>query len=142
MPFTGKSISTLLVISTISFTFLGCATTKPGPYVPASGATSKEDVYAAVLLDEGLQKWIAVDRIKTEHLEDRRLKVHANIRNMQGQAITVQAQTIYKDNDGFSIGDDTAWQTLIFSPNETKTYESVSMKTSAVRYTIRIRYGQ
>lgn len=120
----------------------GCATTKPGPYLPVSASPTLEDIANVVLLDEGLQDWIAVDRVKAEKLLDGRTKVVANIRNMQSSAITIQSQTVFKDDEGFSIGDDTAWQTIIFSPNESKTYDTTSMKTGANRYTIRIRHAQ
>lgn len=126
----------VLLLSVVS------CSTAPGPYVPTSAAPTVEDVYPAVLLDKSLRKRIAVDRVSDQRLQDNRLKVMANMRNMKGQGITVQVQTIYKDNQGFSIGDDTAWQTLIFSPNESKTYESVSMKSNASGYTIRIRHAE
>jgi uncharacterized protein YcfL len=131
------------ILALLAVVFASCATpTKDGPYIPNSQQATVEDVAPVVLYEKGLLKWIAADRTTSQYTTDGRLVVKANLRNQLGESIKVQAQTQFKDVHGFSIDDDTAWQTLIFSPNESKTYTTTSMKNTAENYTIRIRFAR
>lgn len=122
----------------VLFSFSGCATNK-GPFVPAGQDPSTEDVYPAVLLDKSLTKKVAVDRVESRILDDGRLEVLANFRNQTRKDIVIQAQTVFKDVNNYSLGEDSAWSALFLSANETETYRMVSRGKDAAKFTIRIR---
>ncbi len=127
----------ILSITILMILFAACASR--GPYVPKSEAPSIEDTYHAVLLDKSLKKRIAIDHIGCQKTLNDRLEVFANIRNRKKGDIQVQVQTIFKDMNGFSIGEDSAWHTIFLTSNETETYRIVSRSQTAKDYTIRIR---
>ncbi|MBI4028395.1 MAG: YcfL family protein [Verrucomicrobia bacterium] len=115
----------------------GCA--GEGPYVPAQRQPSPELENTAVILDESLADRIAVDSQNAEHTAQGKLKGMANVRNRTNQDLSIQVQTVFRDDNGFSIGDDTAWETVILTANETRTISATSTSKKAERYTIRVR---
>ena len=130
-----KYINGIIVFAVI----LSSCAHKEGPYVPAGASPSIEDVHAVVLLDKSLKKTIAVDHVQGYRLQDDRLEVKANIRNRIRSDLQIQVQTIFKDESGFSTGEDSAWMTLFLNDNESKTYSIVSRGRDAQKFTIRIR---
>jgi uncharacterized protein YcfL len=125
-------ISGILIIS---FFFSGCA----GPYVPKSDVPTIEDVEEVVLLDKDLRKKVAVDHKSLYKTEDGRIEAKATLRNMKKYRLHVQVQTVFKGTDGFSLAEDSAWQDIILSSYETKTYSCKSLSGKAESFTIRIR---
>jgi len=115
----------------------GCVT--EGPYVPAEQQPSTEVENTAVILDEEISRNIAVDLQNAERTSQDKLKALANIRNRTNNDLTIQVQTIFRDAVGFSINDDTAWETIVLTANETRTITATSTTRKAERYTIRIR---
>ncbi len=130
-----KTFSQLLTLLTLLC--FGCSS--EGPYVPSERRPSPEIENTAVALDEELKGLIAVDAQDAERTTQGRLKAMANMRNRTNQDLTVQVQTIFRDANGFSIDDDSAWETIVLTANETRTVGSVSTSKKADRYSIRIR---
>ena len=110
-----------------------------GPYVPVGKAPSVEDTEPVVLLDKSLKKRIAVDRTGLKTLADGRVQVVANLRNRTSSDLEIQVQTVFKDRDGVSTQEDSAWEMRFLAAHETETYELMSRGTNAEKYTIRIR---
>jgi uncharacterized protein YcfL len=131
-----KTYLSLLTLGIALFTF-GCST--EGPYVPAGQDDSTELENTSVLLDAELVKLIAVDNQQAERTSQGKLKAMANVRNRLNKDITVQTQTVFRDANGFSINDDTSWETIVLTANETRTISATSTSKKAERYTIRIR---
>src|SRR5689334_3243733 len=125
-----------LALTAALFTF-GCA--QEGPYVPPERVPSIEVENTTVLLDEELNGLVAVDLQKAERTRRGKLKALANVRNRTNQDLAIQTQTVFRDADGFSIQDDTAWETLVLTANETRTITALSTSRKADRYTIRLR---
>jgi uncharacterized protein YcfL len=115
----------------------GC--TSEGPYVPAERQPSLEVENTAVLMDQELSDIVAVDLQKAERSTKGKLKAFANVRNRTNNDITLQVQTVFRDAAGFSIDDDTAWETIILTANETRTITTTSTSSKAEKYTVRIR---
>jgi hypothetical protein len=110
----------------------------PGPYKALTQGTL-ENTDTLVLLDAQLQGMISIEGQRAAYLPDGRLKAEANIRNMVGASNTIQVQTVFKDADNMSSGDETAWQNVILSPNAMQTYSATALNTKSARYTIRVR---
>ncbi|MCS7090913.1 MAG: YcfL family protein [Verrucomicrobiota bacterium] len=121
----------------------GCQTHDRGPYLPQ---TPKTPAYEAterfVLLDPGTQRSVTCSGIQERVLPDGRLEVVAQIRNRENRRIEVQVNCVFKDINGYSIGDETPFQTLILTENATEQVRFVSMSAQARKFTIRVRQAR
>jgi len=131
-----KATPQLLLVLTL-FTF-GCSSGE-GPYEPAERQPGPELEFTTVILDEELKELIAVDDQDSERTKQGRLKTMSNVRNRTNQDLTVQVQTVFRDESGFSIGDDTSWDTIVLTANETRTISATSTSKKAERFTVRVR---
>ena len=124
-------------IAAVGFT-LGCA--HDGAYIPVTEPeAAAENYHTVVLLDEDLADLIAVEGQRARYSDDGRLQVYANFRNREDKRVTVQVQTVFKDENGFSTGDETAWETIIIPELAQTTYQNIAQNSKARRYTIRVR---
>lgn len=135
----------LLVSGLIVGVFLlgGCAA---GPYhtIPQDVQVDKERNLKVVVLDKQLDNQFASKRIviltqKTDWTEDQRLKVYCEIRNMKDDLLRLQIQTVFRDEQGFQIGDDTNWELILIAGYTTYAYTTTAFSPKAKDYTIRIR---
>lgn len=123
--------------------FGGCAV-EPGPFAPLD--TTKytlENTDRFVVLDQPAQ--ISVTCTGLQELTrpaDGRLEVVANVKNRESRRIQVQINCVFKDEQGFSTGDETPWQTLILSENSTEAVRFTAMNAQAKKYTVRVRQAR
>ena len=120
----------------------GCAT-EPGPYTPQD--TTKytvENTEKFVLLDKPTQISVTCTGLQERLLPDGRLEVVANVKNREARRIQVQIQCVFKDEQRFSTGDETAWQTLILAGNSTEAVRFPAMNAQAKTYEIRVRQAR
>ena len=119
----------------------GCAT--PGPFTPQD--TTKytvENTEKFVLLDQATQHSVTCTGLQERTLSDGRIEVVANVKNREDRRIQVQIQCVFKDEQSFSTGDDTPWQTLILSEHSTEAVRFTATSTATKRYTIRVRQAR
>ena len=102
------------------------------PGVPEAQAT-------VVLLDEPVQVSVTSVGDRGELLPDGRLRATARLKNREGRRLQVQVQGVFKDEQGFSTGDETPWQTLILTEYATEAVSFDSVNTRARTYVIRVR---
>jgi uncharacterized protein YcfL len=95
-----------------------------------------------VLTDVHVQRSITSSGIQQRVLEDGRLELVVNVRNRESRRIEVQIQCVFKDEQGFSSGDETPWQTLILTENTQEAVQFVSMNSKARKYTVRVRQAR
>lgn len=95
-----------------------------------------------VLTDVHVQRSITSSGIQQRVLEDGRLELVVNVRNRESRRIEVQIQCVFKDEQGFSSGDETPWQTLILTENTQEAVQFVSMNPKARKYTVRVRQAR
>lgn len=120
----------------------GCAT-PPGPFAPLD--TTKftlENTDKFVLLDQPVQNSVTCTGLQQMTLGDGRLEVVANVKNRESRRLEVQINCVFKDEQGFSTGDETPWQTLILSENVTEAVRFTAMNASAKKYTVRVRQAR
>ena len=132
------------VLTAVAGLFLlgGCAT-EPGPFTPQD--TTKytvENTEKFVLLDKPTQYSITCTGLQERTLPDGRLEVVANVKNRENRRLQVQIGCVFKDEQGFSTGDESPYQTLILAENSTEAVHFTAMNTLAKRYTIRARQAR
>ena len=131
----------LLVLAGLAL-LAGCAT-EPGPYAPQD--TTKytlENTEHFVLLDKPTQNSVTCTGLQELALADGRLEVVANVKNRENRRIQVQINCVFKDEQGFSNGDETPFQTLILAENSTEAVRFTAMNNAAKKYTIRVRQAR
>ena len=123
--------------------FAGCVAPPPGPFAPLD--TTKftlENTDKFVLLDQPAQYSVTCTGLQERTLGDGRLEVVANVKNRESRRIQVQVNCVFKDEQGFSTGDETPFQTLILAENSTEAVHFAAMNTLAKKYTIRVRQAR
>jgi len=138
-----RSLVSLLAGGTLLLV-VGCSSTHDsGPYLPQTPKTptyeSKEPV---VLLDPGVQYSVTCSGVQEQTLPDGRLEVVAHLRNRENRRIEVQANCVFKDQNGFTTSDETPFVMVILTENATEDVKFVSMNNLAKKYTIRVRQAR
>ena len=111
-----------------------------GPYLPGQSMTPDlENTERFVLLDIDMKRSVTCTGIHERVLQDGRIEVTAQIRNREARSLQVQANCLFKDAAGVGTGDETPFQTLIFTENATEQVKFVSANNLAKKYTIRVR---
>ena len=134
-----KILLSLAGVAALAF-LAGCST---GPYAPKD--TTKytlENTEAFVLMDKHVQRSVTSTGIQTRVNDDGRLEVVANIKNRENRRIQVQVSCVFKDEQNFSTGDETPWQTLILGESTTEAVNFKSMNNQARNFTIRVRQAR
>jgi len=122
----------------------GCSSTHDkGPYLPQTPKTpAYEGREPVVLMDPGVQYSVTCSGVQEQTLPDGRLEVIAHLRNRENRRIEVQANCVFKDQNGFTTGDETPFIMVILTENGTEDVKFVSMNNLARRYTIRVRQAR
>ncbi|MBI5380460.1 MAG: YcfL family protein [Opitutae bacterium] len=132
----------LALLAAATLLFAGCAT-EPGPFAPQD--TTKytlENTEKFVLLDKPTQVSITCTGLQERMLSDGRLEVVANVKNRENRRLQVQINCVFKDDQGFTSGDETPWTTLILSENATEAVKFTAMNAQAKKYTVRVRQAR
>ena len=95
-----------------------------------------------VLLDQPAQRSVTCTGLQERLQDDGRLEVVANVKNRENRRIQVQVNCVFKDEQGFSTGDETPFQTLILAENSTEAVRFTAMNTLARKYTVRVRQAR
>jgi uncharacterized protein YcfL len=129
----------ILAVTLMSAALVGCV--HEGAYAPKNvDRHDLENREPFVLLDKGAQRSVTVSSpIQQRLLEDGRLEVVANVRNRENRRIQVQINCVFKDELGFSTGDETPFRTLFLDENAQESVRFVSMNDKARKFTIRVR---
>lgn len=119
----------------------GCATpTGPFPVLDTTKFTL-ENTDNFVALDKAVQQAVTCTGI-SENRQNDRLEVVANVKNRESRRVEVQISCVFKDEQGFSTGDETPFQTLILTENATEAVRFTAMNANAKRYTVRVRQAR
>lgn len=132
-----------VLLAAVAAAFLAGCQSQPGPFAPKD--TTKytlEQTEKFVLMDKAVQTSVTSTGIQQQVLADGRLQVVVNVKNRENRRIQVQIGCVFKDEQGFSTGDETPWETLILGENATEAVRFVSMNPAARNYTIRVRQAR
>jgi uncharacterized protein YcfL len=134
--------SVLPVFALVLAVCAGCVS-ETGPFAPQD--TTKftlENTDRFVLLDQPAQYSVTCTGLQERVLADGRLEVVANVKNRENRRIEVQINCVFKDDQGFSTGDETPFQTLILAEYATEAVRFTAANTAAKRYTVRVRQAR
>ena len=138
-----KSMVSLLAAGAAVLLVAGCSTHDKGPYLPEWAQTpAYENREPIVLLDPGVQYSVTYTGVQEQTLPDGRLQVTIHLRNRENRRIEVQANCVFKDQNFYLTGDETPFQTVIFTENGQQDLIFTSMNDRAKRYTIRVRQAR
>ena len=138
-----KSLISLLAASGAVLLAAGCSTHDKGPYLPEGVKTpAYEGREPVVLMDPGVQYSVTCVSLQEQTLPDGRLEVIAHLRNRENRRIEVQANCVFKDQNGFSTDDESPFAMVILTENATEDARFVSMNNLAKKYTIRVRQAR
>ena len=139
-----KSLVSILAAGGALLLAAGCSSTHDkGPYLPQPSKTpAYEGKEPVVLLDPGVQYSVTCSGVQEQTLPDGRLEIVAHLRNRENRRIEVQANCVFKDQNGFTTGDETPFTTVILTENATEDVRFVSMNNLARKYTIRVRQAR
>lgn len=134
-------LNSVLAATAVLLFAAGCSSPYDrGPYAPQQSRTpALENKEPVVLLDPGVQYSITCTGVQERTLPDGRLEVIAQIRNRENRRIEVQVNCVFKDQNGFTTGDETPFQPLILTENATEQVVFTSLNDLARKYTIRVR---
>jgi uncharacterized protein YcfL len=132
-----------LLVTVVVLGFSAGCVTETGPYAPQDTAKyTLENTDRFVVLDKPAQFSVTCTGLQDHSLADGRLEVVANVKNREARRIQVQVNCVFKDDQGFSTGDETPWQTVILSENATEAVRFTAMNTNARKYTVRVRQAR
>jgi hypothetical protein len=138
-----KAFLSLLTAGGTALLATGCATHDKGPYLPEWPQTpAYETREPVVLLDPGVQYSFTYTGLEEQTLPDGRLKVVVHLRNRENRRLEVQANCVFKDQNGFLTGDETPFQMVILTENATEDATFTSMNNLAKKFTIRVRQAR
>src|SRR3954470_11698403 len=133
----------LLLGALAAFSLAGGCAAEAGPF-PALDSTkfTLENTDRFVALDQAIQHSVTCTGLQEIPLADGRLEVVANVKNREPRRIQVQINCVFKDEQGFSTGDETPFQTLILTENSTEAVRFTAMNAAAKKYTVRVRQAR
>ncbi len=139
-----KNSMTLIATIAAALFAAGCSSTyDKGPYLPQESRTpAYENSEPIVLLDPGVQHSVTAPAYHSRTTEDGRLEVVVHLRNRENRRIEVQANCVFKGEDGTTTGDETPFQTVILTENATEQVKFTSSNTAAKKYTVRVRQAR
>jgi hypothetical protein len=112
--------------------------------VPLASAHSETDSEVGFdnvqVMDASLDGKISVTRVGSDRTNTNLLSIFADLKNLTGRSLRVEAQTLYKDSDGNWIdGGRAGWVPLELKPGEEFEYRSASLSEAAEDFLVRIR---
>jgi uncharacterized protein YcfL len=139
-----RILTPLLVVAALALLATACKTHPETGALPPQSTTQfdLENKEKFVLMDPGAQYSVTCSGLQEARLSDGRLKVVANVRNRENRRIQVQIGCVFKDEQGFSTGDESPWQNIILTENGQESVAFESMNDKAKRYTIRVRQAR
>ena len=129
-----KNLITSLTAS-FSVLFVGCGT----PSVQQSSIANSSKFVALGSLGS---QTVQCTALQETTLPDGRLQVRANILNRVNKRVDLQVNCVFKDDQGFSTGDETPFQTLILDETAQDTVTFTSLNNKAKSYTVRVRLSR
>ena len=91
-----------------------------------------------VYLDSALRHQIPCEFLLSEQLESGRTRIHARFFNDANRSAGCQIKVKFKDENG-EIIDETGWRPFILPRREAKDFETTSLKSGAVEFTLLMR---
>jgi hypothetical protein len=136
---TTKPLPLLAIVSAGLALLAGC-TAGPASKTPQESTKyTLENSDSFELLGKAGQDAMACTGLQPRQLPDGRLEVVASLKNREGRVLRLQANCVFKDEHGFSTGDETPFQPLVLAAHATEAVRFTAANALAKKYTIRVR---
>jgi uncharacterized protein YcfL len=123
--------------------FGGCSSTSVAPSAQATTKyTIENNTDQFAVLDQPIADAVSCTGFHYRTLPDGRFEVVANVRNAENRPLHLQVNCVFTDADGFEIGDETPFRTLVLTPNSTEAVRFTATNKIAKRYRINVRLAQ
>jgi hypothetical protein len=124
----------------LTMLLLGGCSAMPGSFrLQETAKYSIENTGKFAPLDPATHSAVVCTGLQEHTGRDGQLEVVANVMNRGRGRREVQVRCVFKDANGFSIGDDTAWQVLQLDEDATEAVRFVSLNNRARLYTVAVR---
>jgi hypothetical protein len=121
--------------------FAGCVTHLAPPQDTTKYTVENTEKF--VLLDEPTQLAISCTGLQEIVQPDGHLiEVVANVRNRRKEPAEIEINCVFKDDQGFGIGEEVPFQTLILTGRMTAVMHFKALGLTARKYTIRVRQAR
>ncbi|MCB1104175.1 MAG: YcfL family protein [Cephaloticoccus sp.] len=134
-----KSLRNLGLVVMLGFVLAGCGTmpTTSRDETPAGEAIGPtEETF--VTLNPAARAAVEAAAFFTRTLPDGRLEVAVNLRNRGEQPLRLKTNCVFKDEQGFSIKDETPFRTIEVAAGAIETVRFTATNPAAKRYTVRV----
>lgn len=128
------------VLTAVSLLVTGCVTEPASPQ--DSAKYSIEDTGKFTHLDKATQAAVSCTNLQERRLPDGRLEVVASLRNRESRDLKVQINCVFKDEQGFTTGDETPFRTVALTEEATEAVRFTSANPAARKYTLRVRLAR
>jgi uncharacterized protein YcfL len=118
--------------------FAGCATNPGNDEQLDSTKYTIESTGKFVLLDQR-ELGVKCTGLQERILPDGRLEVVANVKNLEKRNLEIQINCVFKDEQGVSTENETAFRKLLLLENSTQAVQFTSVNNQARKYTIGVR---
>ncbi|MEO6876681.1 MAG: YcfL family protein [Opitutaceae bacterium] len=128
----------IAILASVAF-FAGCAS-EPGAVAPQDSTKyTLENTDNFEVLGQSTQTAVTCTGLQPRMLPDGRLEVVASVKNRADQPLKIQINCVFKDEQGFTTGDETPLQTLTLAAHATEAVRFTAANPLARKYTIRVR---
>lgn len=134
-----KLLVAVVLLTAGSALLSGCATLSGPEAAQDSTKYTIENTEKFVPLDKVTRTDVACTGLRERVRPDGRFEVVANIKNRDPKPQRLMINCVFKDAQGFSVGDETPFQKLVLPGNATETVRFTANNTLAKRYTIRVK---
>ena len=118
----------------------GCRTegALPAQTVTGKGVTVENDEQF-VLLDKALNGKLSFHNPISRRVDNGRLEIVVELRNRTREPLIVNLSTVFRDGEGVTLNDESAWQPVFLGPAQTQVYRVTSITEQAAYFTVRAR---
>lgn len=113
-----------------------CAWQGPAPLQTWPDVAASPEVVA---LDKAAWQLVAIQKKDVKTTADGHMELAFELVNLSSKDLTVQIQTVFRNQAGMLTGDETSWQMLTLAGNGSKLYEVKSLSTSPGSYLVQVK---
>jgi uncharacterized protein YcfL len=117
----------------------GCHTGRGPDLSQETTKYSIEGTEKFALLDEAAQLAITCTGLQERVTSAGLLEVMANVKNRENRPLIVEIRCVFKDDNGFSTGDETPWSAVSLGAGETEAVHYTAVNRLAHKYTVMVR---
>ena len=134
------TISAFILVGILSTGLLGGCRTQTASFSPQESTKySIESSGKFARLDVATQTSIICTGLQERLNEAGHLAVVANVKNREHREIQVRVRCVFKDADGFTTRDETAWQLITLGDEGTEAVHFAASNLLAKKYTVLVR---